>query len=164
MMIMYTLYVHQQYYIISEQVFVQTYEDIIWLVFFLVWEFSVGVYFMTGHWVRPHYVTRKGPRQVLLLNQWSGTHRDVAMVAWMHGLPTPCLHDLTRNMFSQMWHQWHPKMSQCHVYLNPFTGTHSSAWFNWKLVSPNVASAAPNDVAMSCLPESILWYTLFCNI
>ena len=29
LMIMYSLYVHQQYYIISEQVFVQTYEDII---------------------------------------------------------------------------------------------------------------------------------------
>ena len=49
MMVMYALYVHQQYYIISEQVFVQTYEDIRPYMTGLCFGFSVGVYFMTGH-------------------------------------------------------------------------------------------------------------------
>ena len=100
--------------------------------------------------MRPHYVTRKGQRQVGLLNQWSGTHWDVAMSCLPECMdwPIPCLHDLTnvRNLFSQMWHKWHPMISQCHVYLNPFTGTHSLLLHCLtRSLSPNVTGHESHD-------------------
>ena len=73
--------------------------------------------------MHPHYVTGKGPRQVGLLNQWSRAHRDVAIsclpecIDW----PTPCQNDLTRKLCFPNVASAAPKMSQCHVYLNPFT-------------------------------------------
>ena len=65
----------------------------------------------------PSYFTRKGPHQIGLMNQLSMAPRDVAMSCLherMHW-PTPCPHDLTRNLFCQMSHQWHPGMLQCPV-------------------------------------------------
>ena len=112
------MYVHQQYYIISEQVFVQTYEDIIWLVFFWCESLSAPT-------LRYHERTTSGRVTEPVVRDTQGC-RNV-LFTLMHWLPIPCLHDLTRNLFSQIWHQWHPMMSQYYVYLNPFTGIHSSA-------------------------------------